>query len=229
MKKTLFSLVFCIYASSSMAAYVYHSSLEANGGGALPNGSINIGSGSGNGSTDPETPDPIEEWLAASPSYTSWINDGSSYGCSGWTPDPSTVTSGDTFTQTGSGCSQNQTRSKQEREQEKTTLVYRNVGSPVTESNTLTGLTDTRSAIGTKPAIECAPYARAGFSDSFYIREDPDGMYYVKFGDQNPAGNIYPLSANGYTYTKGVFKETVDINVGYIIHAQYYEVCRTPE
>lgn len=222
MKKSILSLFFMVYATSSMAGYIYHSPLEANGGGALPNGSINMGSGSGTGPTDP-----IEEWLAATPSYTSWIDDGGLYGCSNWTPDPSTVTLGDAFTQTGSDCSQNQTRTKQDREQETTTLAYRNVGTPITESNILTGLTDTRSATGTKPAIECAPYARAGYSDSYYLREDPGNIYYVKFGDENPSANIYPIIGNGYVYTKGEHKETIEWSAG--VPSIYYEVCRTPQ
>jgi hypothetical protein len=91
----------------------------------------------------------METWVAATPVYTSWVNSGGIYGCSNWSPSPSTVPRGKTFTQTATDCEQDQTRTRQNREQETTTLVYRNVGGLITENQTLTNQNSSRSATGT--------------------------------------------------------------------------------
>ena len=76
-----------------------------------------------------------------------WSNSGDLYDCRNWSPDPSTVNSGETFTQTGI-CNQNQTK----------TWTYK-VGSTTietrTENQTLTNVSDTRTATGTKESGEC--------------------------------------------------------------------------
>jgi hypothetical protein len=102
-----------------------------------------------------------ETWIAATPVYGAWANSGSVYGCSNWSPDPSTVNSGVSFTQNATDCKIDQTRSKQDREQETTTLAYRNVGSVQTETQTLTGQASSRQAVGTKSARVCL------YDDSF--------------------------------------------------------------
>ena len=76
-----------------------------------------------------------------------WTNSGGLYNCRNWSPDPSTVNSGETFTQTGI-CNQNQTK----------TWTYK-VGSTTidtrTETRTLTNVSNTRIATGTKPTSQC--------------------------------------------------------------------------
>lgn len=91
----------------------------------------------------------LENWAATTPIYTEWVNSGGIYGCSNWTPDPATVTTGQSFDQTATDCKQNQTRSRQEREQETTTLEIRNKGTAIAEIQTITVLS-TRSATGTR-------------------------------------------------------------------------------
>jgi len=86
-----------------------------------------------------------ETWAAASPTYTSWVNTNALYGCTNWTPAGSTKTATGTFTQTATDCKTDQSRTRQDREQETTTLAFRNVGAPVTETRTLSGQTATRS------------------------------------------------------------------------------------
>ena len=86
-----------------------------------------------------------ETWVAAAPTYTSWVNTNTLYGCTNWTPAGSTRTSTATFTQTATNCSTDQYRTKQDREQETTTLAYRNVGTVVAENSILTDQTATRS------------------------------------------------------------------------------------
>jgi len=90
-----------------------------------------------------------ETWAATTPTYTSWVNSGAVYGCTNWSPATSTVTIGQAFTQTATDCSQNQTRTRQDREQETTTGEIRNVGTPVTETRTIAA-SSTRQATGTK-------------------------------------------------------------------------------
>lgn len=90
-----------------------------------------------------------ETWAATTPTYTAWTNSGSVTGCSNWSPATSTVTVGQSFTQTATDCQQAQTRSRQDREQESTTGAFRNVGSVVTESQSITA-SSTRTATGTK-------------------------------------------------------------------------------
>lgn len=96
-----------------------------------------------------------ETWIAATPVYSLWSNSSSVYGCTNWSPDPSTVNSGVTFTQNATDCKIDQTRTRQNREQESTTLVYRSIGGLVTESQTLPGQSNSRQAIGTKTAKVC--------------------------------------------------------------------------
>jgi hypothetical protein len=86
-----------------------------------------------------------ETWVAATPTYTAWVNSNALYGCVAWTPASSTKTITGTFTQTAADCETDQTRNRQDREQESTTLAYRNKGTPVVENQTLTSQTATRS------------------------------------------------------------------------------------
>jgi hypothetical protein len=95
-----------------------------------------------------------ETWVATTPTSTDWVNSGAVTGCSNWTPDPSTVAAGTGFTQTATNCSQSQTRSTQNREQETTTGAIRNNGSAFTETQSITA-SSTRTATGTKVVQEC--------------------------------------------------------------------------
>ena len=90
-----------------------------------------------------------ESWVAATPTYTTWTNNGALTSCSNWSPATSTVTVGQSFTQTATDCQQPQTRTRQDREQESTTLAYRNKGSAVTENQNIVA-SSTRSATGVK-------------------------------------------------------------------------------
>lgn len=87
----------------------------------------------------------MEQWVATTPTYTAWTNTSALYGCSVWTPAPSSKTTTGTFTQTASDCETDQTRNRQDREQESTTMAFRNKGTPVAETQTLTAQTATRS------------------------------------------------------------------------------------
>lgn len=141
MKKTIIAIFALSFMSVSHAAYKLYIPLEQPNGGSLPNGTIQI---------KPRSPGiPAESWRVTDPLYGEWINVGGIYGCSNWGPDPSTQTIGVTFDQTATDCKQDQTTTKQEREQETTTLVYRNVGEPSIESKTI-AVHSSRKVTGTK-------------------------------------------------------------------------------
>jgi hypothetical protein len=80
----------------------------------------------------------LENWSTFAPSYTDWKDTNALYGCTSWSPDPSIYTATTSFTQSSSSCSTDQTRQRQDREQEQYTQEIRNDGSPVTENQTLT-------------------------------------------------------------------------------------------
>jgi hypothetical protein len=96
----------------------------------------------------------LETWVAIAADVTTWVNNGSVTSCTNWSPATSTVTSGQSFTQTATDCQQPQTRNKQNREQETTTHAIRNVGTVIVENQSITA-TSTRTSIGTKPATVC--------------------------------------------------------------------------
>ena len=66
-------------------------------------------------------------------------------GCSAWSPSPSSYTARTQFTQTGTGCSVPQSRTRQDQQKETTTGAVRNTGAAVTETQTASGQTTTRS------------------------------------------------------------------------------------
>lgn len=141
MKITILLMAIIALTSTAQAGYRIVIPMEQSKGGPLPNGSISI---------TPKTPSlPVENWQPAEPLYGEWINVGGIYGCSNWGPDPSTQTIGVTFDQTATDCKQDQTTTKQEREQETTTLVYRNIGEPSIESKSV-AVHSTRKVTGTK-------------------------------------------------------------------------------
>lgn len=92
---------------------------------------------------------PAEKWLSIESLYTSWINSGLVTDCNNWFPAENIIKINQSFSQTATDCKQPQTRTRQDREQEKYSNTIRNIGQPVTESQNITA-TATRNAIGTK-------------------------------------------------------------------------------
>ncbi|MDY6930048.1 MAG: hypothetical protein SWN10_23615 [Pseudomonadota bacterium] len=92
------------------------------------------------------------EGRAIAVNTTPWTNNGGKYECL-WSPSPSTVQEGESFTQDGTKCKQDQTR----------TVSYtlastgQSVGSAWTDNQTVTGLTDQRIATGTKRVKKIVP------------------------------------------------------------------------
>jgi len=97
---------------------------------------------------------PIAEsssWAATSPLLSAWASSGAAYNCSNWSPSPSAVAQGQTFSQTATDCQQEQQRTSQPRELNSKTQAIRNVGAASIESKTV-GASLTRSAVGTQAA-----------------------------------------------------------------------------
>jgi hypothetical protein len=94
----------------------------------------------------------LQSWVAGSSVYSAWTNSSAVYGCTSWTPDPSSVQEEQGyFTQTGTGCYVNQTRTRQDRLYNTTTGAYQNNGGAVTETQVVGGQVDYRQALGTRP------------------------------------------------------------------------------
>ena len=189
----------------------------------------------------------LESWVAIGALYGDWSNSGTLYDCTNWTPNPSTIDNGVSFTQNATDCKQNQTRTRQDREQETTTLSIRNVGSEIIENQTLTNQSNSRSSVGTKVNKVCSfadfgattPimwYTYSGGS-SFVISEYQTIPYLwidVTTGqgiDFGGGGTYYPglvkLSNSHFTYTVG--SKVWTITLGAYLYSQYgnnyYQVC----
>ncbi len=157
----------------------------------------------------------------------SWTNSGGLYNCRNWSPDPSTVNDGQSFTQTGV-CNQNQVK----------TWTYK-VGSTTintrTENRTLTNVSNTRTAVGTKTVAGCKYNRISGNGPLNYVTSFIstsvvwEGTYYTT-GFLSPGtitgggtiSNPYVVTATGERFYRGDLAET---GVGYF-GLSYYEVCK---
>ncbi|EMT4910961.1 hypothetical protein AB1100_004144 [Pseudomonas aeruginosa] len=155
----------------------------------------------------------LENWVSIEPEYSLWVNSGDLYGCS-WSPLTSTVASGKTFTQNGTNCKQDQTRLRQDREQEMTTLQTRNNGDLITEIQTLTGLTSQRTATGTYTSSSTASCKFSEANPRYYWLEYPSGVT-IKVWDSKVVGNN-----DGYGYARAVYQRTSSDGI------KYYSLCR---
>lgn len=162
----------------------------------------------------------ISKWLKSDPLLGDWLIVGSPTGCSAWTPDPSTKDIDVTFEQSATGCSQEQTRTVQEREKNNVTHEYRPVGSATNENRTLTNQTITRSAVGTKTKEECdIPNSTwvAGGPAYRLLNITSNGVLVYSGSDYDATEKVI----SPYKYTKGV----LTANYGsYTIN----KVCRSP-
>lgn len=145
----------------------------------------------------------VSQWLASDALISEWANVGSPTGCSAWSPDPSTKDQGVTFEQIATGCSQVQTRTVQEREQNNVSHDYRNVGDVKNENRTLTNQSITRSAVGTKSKEECdIPNSTwvAGGPSYRLLNITSNGVLVYSGGDYDATEKV----VSPYKYTKGV-------------------------
>ncbi|MFK4136556.1 hypothetical protein ACI2KR_30450 [Pseudomonas luteola] len=116
-------------------------------------------------------PASVGSWINVDPTYTKWGDIRHSYGCTNWSPEGSSKTTSATFTQNASDCLTDQSRLRQEREQNTKTHAYRDSGSPVLEEQTLKGQSASRSytvaienwatVTGAKALYGCSNYSPA--------------------------------------------------------------------
>lgn len=80
----------------------------------------------------------VQNWTATTPVYGAWTNVSGKvqYACGAWSPNPATVTTNTTFTQTAS-CSTDQTRTRQDRIISSVTGEVKNSGAVVNETTTI--------------------------------------------------------------------------------------------
>lgn len=213
MRITILATAALSIISITQAEYIIKIPMEQSQGGALPIGSIQI---------KPRTPPlPIENWQPAEAIYSEWANEGNIYDCSNWTPSVSTVMKDETFNQTATDCKQDQSRTKQDREQETTTLAYRNVGVPVSETSTITA-NSSRTATGTA----LCSFSRVGLTSIYWFSgTSSSSNSYVVYENgvmiKNDGGyDTKTFTLNGVNYTRGT---TVKAGAG---NYNYYEVCK---
>ncbi len=158
-----------------------------------------------------------------------WVNDGGLKNCRNWSPDPSTVNDGQNFTQTGV-CDQDQNK----------TWTYK-VGSTTidtwTESRTLTSVSNTRTATGTKVVAGCKYNRNSSNGSLNYVTSFLgttvywNGIYYNKpwiygggTGTLTGDGTITSpyVAPNGDRFYRGDLRETTN----YYLTLRYYEVCK---
>lgn len=144
----------------------------------------------------------VSKWLKSDPLIGDWFNVGTPTGCSTWSPNSNTVKAGEIFQQSATGCTQDQTRTVQEREQNNVSNEYRPIGSVKNENRTLTNQTITRSAVGTKTAEECdIPNSTwvAGSPSYALLNITSNGVLVYSGGDFVSTEKV----VGTYKYTKG--------------------------
>ncbi len=218
MKKSIIALTaLIVLTSTAQADYILKIPMvqgQGGAGGSLPNGSINF--------ITRTPPLPIENWKPADAIYSNWTNKDVIYDCN-WTPATSTVLKDDPLDQTATYCKQDQFRTKQEREQETTTLAYRDIGIPVSEikTNNITayGEYQRRSTMGTADCV----FLNSSYKMSYWFAGYNNAYLVYVGGAMIASGNSYGMSTvygSGKIYKRGTTVK--GRNNGYPM----YDVCR---
>lgn len=216
MKKSILTSLTALAISTAQAGFIMKIPLEQTQGGALPDGSINI---------THRTPGlPVENWQPAEPIYSEWTNKGDIYGCN-WTPAASLVLRDEPFNQSETDCKQDQTRTKQDREQEIATLAFRNIGTPTIENKTTNAVSDrTQTATGTATCI----FNQSGINTQWLVDIKADNHLLQVNGNilYNGQGKYSTtLIINGKTYKRGNIKATTNNYLGQP-DTNFHEVCK---
>lgn len=163
----------------------------------------------------------VENWIATTSTYSEWINNGAVYNCSAWTPDANTVNVGTNVTQTRT-CSQNQTRSRQDKQIETGTGSIRDNGVSVNETQTIS-TNSSQTVAGTKAVAECQYSFSAGNQTYVWAmdRDDYGDYTIVTWNKQqifySDSIQYTTINAGGYNYYMGT-----KMGIG------TYQVCRKP-
>lgn len=155
-----------------------------------------------------------------------WVNDGSLYNCRNWTPSPSTVNEGQTFTQNGI-CNQNQNK----------TWTYKSGSTTIDtwiESRTLTNVSNTRTATGTKPTSQCL-YSKTSGNENYASNFIFNNVYYNGVIYSSYTYNTDRMSLTGtgtqadpYILETGekFYRGEIGGYSGGYISVPHYEICR---
>lgn len=208
MKNTIIAILALSITSITQAAYTIIIPMEQSKGGVLPNGSINI---------TPKTPNlPVENWQPAEPLYGEWVNNGAVYGCSNWAPAPTSMLKDEPYNQTATDCKQDQTTTKQEREQEATTFAFRDIGPLRTISKTIT-VGSSRAATG----LASCSYNTTGSNQNYWYSSTISNILQlvvnnvaIKTQVGSPPTST-SITVNGVKYKRGAF-----------IKDNNYEICK---
>lgn len=170
----------------------------------------------------------METWIPTTPNYGSWFDVGAIYGCSNWSPDPSTVNIGQSFTQTATDCEQNQERTVQNREIEQTTNIIRNVGLETTENRVDENITNTRSATGTKPVQECTGTWVVGSWGITITWPNPPSVFGTTIASGLTPVNRTSYSTGGYNYTRSTYngESVCGMENNAPVYCSNYTTCR---
>ncbi len=181
------------------------------------------------------------QWIQTAPVYSGWRNLEAPHDCTSAAPLENTQTAGSSYQKVFAGCKQNQERDVTTSEKNSITGVVRNTQT-TKETQTLTDVTYTVTAIGTKVVKECGYSAASGAFARWYDIATYDG-YTNTYGmglqwagatlvNTANSSKTYPKAANvvngGYIYTRGAFKEKGTHNDNIRTYYYYYEVCREP-
>lgn len=170
-----------------------------------------------------------EVWIPADPLESEWTNSGAIFGCSNWSPAISTVNNSVLFTQTATDCNQNQTRTVQNREKKQNTSVYRNIGSPYTETKNIT-VSSTQEATGAKSVEKVCVYGGSWGQGVWYKSKTTLTIQW--WGPNEEAGEKFSaaLALNATSYTKDNYLYTKGKAIfGYGTSDDvWYEICRVP-
>lgn len=194
MKKIILTSLTLFALNTAYADYIIKFPFEQGQGGSLPSGSINF--------VTPTPPAPIENWQPVDSIYSNWTNKGAVYACTGY-PDASSVLKDVEFTQHVSGCKQDEVRTIQKREQETTTLVYRNVDEPISEIKTNIIASAVKTSLGTASCLYTYPttYWLAGINNS-HVATVNGVVLPVAYG-----AGVTSIYYNGKFYYKGTTVE----------------------
>lgn len=143
-----------------------------------------------------------DKWIAIASLYTGWSNSGVPYNCTAWSPDTSTVTAGQAFTQNAS-CIQNQVAYRQDREQSLVTGAIRNTGSPVALYQSIS-MTISQEAIGTKQTpISIVGPTDVSYGDTTNTISNPPNIFYYNLSLPN-GGTSSAFVLSGMIYVQKV-------------------------
>lgn len=167
-------------------------------------------------------------WVSIAPIQSAWTNSGSAYKCT-WTPDSNNFLPSQSVEQIGTNCKQLQISTLQAREQNDSTLVIRNVGTPTNQSRDIdSDENPTRTIAGTDTTADAEScgydrlngwYWSVSLTDNQTSFVSWKGTKVFYYQESPHIGNATQLTVDGVTYKRSTFQDG-DSNIS------NYAVCR---